>query len=186
MVVVITRRRVNCQLVKWHASVHRTIALQLITVKASLSWIKHSRRNKEGCSELNFTAWKRSELIFDNEIVFLTVATPSVSAFQLKCSKLSNTISLSIWMICWRLEKMSIMSSWLSNDLNNDLGHDLKYDFDSLTACTGVDPCPEGRLARMWTGDQRPWKGYVLKIKGSYHKKILSPKPHILDGNGVW
>ena len=37
MVVVITRRRVNCQLVKWHASVHRTIALQLITVKASLS-----------------------------------------------------------------------------------------------------------------------------------------------------
>ena len=37
MVVVITRRRVNCQLVKWHASVHRSIALQLITVKASLA-----------------------------------------------------------------------------------------------------------------------------------------------------
>ena len=35
------------------------------------------------------------------------------------------------------------------NDLNNDLGHDLKYDFDSLTACAGVDPRPEGGLARM-------------------------------------
>ena len=25
-----------------------------------------------------------------------------------------------------------------------------------------------------------------LRLKGSYHKKILSPKPHILDSNGVW
>ena len=35
------------------------------------------------------------------------------------------------------------------NDLNNDLDHDLKYGFDSLTVFTGVDPCTEGRLARM-------------------------------------
>ena len=35
------------------------------------------------------------------------------------------------------------------NDLNNDLDHDLQYDFDSLTVFAGVDPCPEGRLARM-------------------------------------
>ena len=174
MVVVITRRRVNCQLVKWHASVHRSIALQLITVKASLSWIKHSRRNKEGCSELNFTVWKRLELKFDNEIVFLTVASPSVSAFQFKCSKLSNTISLTIEWFDLPNECMLYLHGF-HNDLNNDLGHDLKYDFDSLTACAGVDPCTEGRLAWMWTGNQRPWKGSVLKLK------VWNLKFYILD-----
>ena len=26
----------------------------------------------------------------------------------------------------------------------------------------------------------------VIKLKGSFHKKNLSPKPYILDSNGVW
>ena len=167
MVVVITRRRVNCQLVKWHASVHRSIALQLITVKASLSWIKHSRRNKEGCSELNFTAWKRLELKFDNK-------SSLFFAFQLQCGKLSNTISLTIEWFHFPNKCMLYLHGF-HNDLNNDLDHDLKYGFDSLTVFTGVDPCTEGGLARMWTGYQRPWKGSALKLK------VWNLKFYILD-----
>ena len=36
--------------------------------------------------------------------------------------------------------------------------------------------------------DKVPKKTFFwhLPLKGSYHKKNLSPKPHILDSNGVW
>ena len=34
---------------------------------------------------------------------------------------------------------------------------------------------------------RQSWQGILLPLlKGSYHKKILSPKPHILDSNEVW
>ena len=31
-----------------------------------------------------------------------------------------------------------------------------------------------------------PYAPKTKRLKGSYHKKILAPKPHILDSNGMW